>query len=38
MVGELSEVRAASPFATIAEAIVEFQAGRFVLIVDDEDR
>jgi 3,4-dihydroxy-2-butanone 4-phosphate synthase len=38
MVGELSGVRAASPFATIAEAIVEFQAGRFVLIVDDEDR
>ena len=38
MVGELTEVQAASPFATIAEAIAEFQAGRFVLIVDDEDR
>ena len=25
-------------FATISEAIAEFQAGRFVLIVDDEDR
>ena len=25
-------------FATIPEAIAEFQAGRFVLIVDDEDR
>jgi 3,4-dihydroxy 2-butanone 4-phosphate synthase/GTP cyclohydrolase II len=27
-----------TPFATIPEAIEEFKAGRFVLIVDDEDR
>ncbi|MEA2639341.1 MAG: 3,4-dihydroxy 2-butanone 4-phosphate synthase / cyclohydrolase [Chloroflexota bacterium] len=27
-----------SPLATIPEAIADFQAGRFVIIVDDEDR
>ena len=26
------------PFATIEEAIADFQAGRMVIIVDDEDR
>src|SRR5437867_9806762 len=26
------------PFATIAEAIEEFRAGRLIIIVDDEDR
>src|SRR2546426_3895781 len=26
------------PFATIAEAIEEFRAGRMIIIVDDEDR
>ncbi len=27
-----------SPFCTVEEAIAEFQAGRFVIITDDEDR
>jgi 3,4-dihydroxy 2-butanone 4-phosphate synthase/GTP cyclohydrolase II len=27
-----------APFATVEEAIAEFQAGRFVVLVDDEDR
>ena len=30
--------RAASPFTTVEEALAEFQAGRFVIITDDEDR
>jgi 3,4-dihydroxy 2-butanone 4-phosphate synthase/GTP cyclohydrolase II len=30
--------RSASPLATIEEAIAEFRAGRFVIVVDDEDR
>jgi len=29
---------AAPPFATVEEAIADFRAGRFVILVDDEDR
>jgi 3,4-dihydroxy 2-butanone 4-phosphate synthase/GTP cyclohydrolase II len=30
--------RTTTPFATVEEAIQEFRAGRFVIVVDDEDR
>ena len=32
------EPRTESPFATVEEAIEEIRAGRFVVVVDDEDR
>ena len=30
--------RTESPFATVEEAIEDIRAGRFVVVVDDEDR
>src|ERR687898_1067784 len=33
-----SDSRTASPFATVEEAIEDIRAGRFVVVVDDEDR
>ena len=30
--------RTESPFATVEEAIEDIRAGRFVIVVDDEDR
>ena len=33
-----AQPRTHSPFATIAEAIEDIQAGKFVVVVDDEDR
>src|SRR5918995_1181927 len=33
-----AETRTQSPFATVEEAIEEIRAGRFVVVVDDEDR
>ena len=33
-----AEPRTASPFATVEEAIEEIREGRFVVVVDDEDR
>ena len=35
---ELDDTEDLSDFASIPDAIAEFKAGRFVLIVDDEDR
>ncbi len=35
---ETSAVERASPFATIEEALEEIREGRFVVVVDDEDR
>src|SRR5439155_5619106 len=35
---ELEDLEDQSTFVTIPDAIAEFKAGRFVLIVDDEDR
>ena len=32
------EPRTESPFATVEEAIEEIREGRFVVVVDDEDR
>jgi 3,4-dihydroxy 2-butanone 4-phosphate synthase/GTP cyclohydrolase II len=34
----MKEARAASPFATIEEAIEDIRSGRFVVVVDDADR
>ena len=34
----LTEARNASPFATVEEAIEDIRQGRFVVVVDDEDR
>ena len=34
----VAETRSESPFASIEEAIEEIRAGRFVVVVDDEDR
>lgn len=36
--GRLRNVKEASPFSTIDEAIAQFRAGRMVVIVDPEDR
>ena len=33
-----ADTRTESPFATVEEAIEEIRAGRFVVVVDDEDR
>jgi 3,4-dihydroxy 2-butanone 4-phosphate synthase/GTP cyclohydrolase II len=33
-----ADPRTESPFATVEEAIEEIRAGRFVVVVDDEDR
>src|SRR6185436_3191669 len=33
-----ADTRAESPFATVEEAIEDIRAGRFVVVVDDEDR
>jgi 3,4-dihydroxy 2-butanone 4-phosphate synthase / GTP cyclohydrolase II len=33
-----ADLRTASPFATVEEAIEEIRSGRFVVVVDDEDR
>ena len=33
-----ADTRTASPFATVEEAIEDVRAGRFVVVVDDEDR
>ena len=33
-----TETRTESPFATVEEAIEEIREGRFVVVVDDEDR
>ena len=33
-----ADTRTASPFATVEEAIEDIRAGRFVVVVDDEDR
>ena len=33
-----ADTRTESPFATVEEAIEDIRAGRFVVVVDDEDR
>ncbi|MFN8222265.1 MAG: bifunctional 3,4-dihydroxy-2-butanone-4-phosphate synthase/GTP cyclohydrolase II [Gaiellales bacterium] len=38
MASDRAAAEASSPFATIEEAIAEIRAGRFVVVVDDEDR
>jgi 3,4-dihydroxy 2-butanone 4-phosphate synthase/GTP cyclohydrolase II len=38
MAETLTEAENASPFATVEEAIEEIREGRFVVVVDDEDR
>ena len=38
MATDLRPAETASPFATIEEAIEDIRSGRFVVVVDDEDR
>src|SRR5882757_7339682 len=38
MPSKLKQPKAPSPFCSIQQAITELRAGRFIILVDDEDR